>query len=136
MIWNTFFRVSCRVWKCPRTLPRTWKADAYLGHRRSTQPVEPSLGSTFVNPPGDYAGRLIEAAGLKGAKVGGVEVSATHANFIVNPGGVDSATAQDVMDLVHLIQTAVKEEFGVSLQREIQLAGDWSPDAVHGVQCV
>jgi len=101
------------------------EADAYLAHRRRTQPVEPSLGSTFVNPPGDYAGRLIEAVGLKGRRIGGVEVSVTHANFIVNPGGVGSAKAQDVMDLVHLIQTTVKEEFGVSLQREIQLAGDW-----------
>jgi UDP-N-acetylmuramate dehydrogenase len=112
------------------------EADGYLAHRRRTQPVEPSLGSTFVNPPDDYAGRLIEAAGLKGARVGGVEVSVTHANFIVNPGGVGSATAQDVMDLIHLSQTTVKAQFGVALQREIQLAGDWSPDAVYGVQCV
>ncbi len=113
------------------------EADGYLAHRRRTQPVEPSLGSTFVNPPGDYAGRLIEAAELKSARVGGVEVSATHANFIVNPGGVGSATAQDVMDLIALIQATVKEKFGVALLREIQLAGDWSPDVAHDVQqCV
>lgn len=101
------------------------ESDDYLAHRRRTQPAEPSLGSTFVNPPGDYAGRLIEAAGLMGAKVGGAEVSRVHANFIVNPGGVGGATAQDVLDLIHLIQTAVKEKFGVELEREIQLAGDW-----------
>ncbi len=101
------------------------EADAYLAHRRQTQPAEPSLGSTFVNPPGDYAGRLIEAAGLKGTRVGGVEVSRVHANFIVNPGGVGNATAQDVMALIRLIQTTVKEKFGVELEREIQLAGDW-----------
>ena len=113
------------------------EADGYLAHRRRTQPVEPSLGSTFVNPSGDYAGRLIEAARLKGVRVGGVEVSTTHANFIVNPGGVGSATAQDVMDLIARIQATVKAAFGVKLQREIQLAGDWSPDAAHGVQqCV
>jgi UDP-N-acetylmuramate dehydrogenase len=101
------------------------EADDYLAHRRRTQPAEPSLGSTFVNPPGDYAGRLIEAAGLKGAKVGGAEVSRIHANFIVNPGGVGGATAQDVLDLIRLIQAKVKEQFGVELVREIQLAGDW-----------
>ena len=101
------------------------EADAYLAHRRRTQPAEPSLGSAFVNPPGDYAGRLIEAAGLKGAKVGGAEVSRVHANFIVNPGGVGGATAQDVLDLIRLIQAAVKETFSVELEQEIQLAGDW-----------
>ncbi len=66
-----------------------------LHHRRRTQPVEPSLGSTFVNPPGDFAGRLIEAAGLKGTHVGGVEVSELHANFLVNRGGVGAARAAD-----------------------------------------
>lgn len=107
----------------PETVKR--EADAYLAHRRRTQPADPSLGSTFVNPPGDYAGRLIEAAGLKGARVGGAEVSRVHANFIVNPGGVGGATAQDVLALIRLIQAAVKEKFDVELEREIQLAGDW-----------
>jgi UDP-N-acetylmuramate dehydrogenase len=101
------------------------RADRYLAHRRSTQPVEPSLGSTFVNPPGEFAGRLIEAAGLKGTRVGGVEVSQTHANFIINPGGVGSATAEDVMALVHLIEERVSATSGIRLVREIQLAGDW-----------
>ncbi len=101
------------------------RAESYLAHRRHTQPVEPSLGSTFVNPPGDYAGRLIEAAGLKGTRVGGVEVSSLHANFIVNPGGVGAATAGDVMALMVLIQSTVRERFGIALQPEIQLVGDW-----------
>ena len=101
------------------------RADEFLAHRRRTQPVQPSLGSTFVNPPNDYAGRLIEAAGLKAARVGGVSVSETHANFLVNPGGVGSATAADVMELVNMIQERVHDEFGVELNREIQLAGEW-----------
>ena len=96
-----------------------------LAHRRSTQPVEPSLGSTFVNPPGDYAGRLIEAAGLKGARQGGVEISAKHANFIVNPGGVGAATATDVVALIEHVQAVVADRCGVHLEPEIQLAGDW-----------
>ena len=101
------------------------KADGFLAHRRGTQPVEPSLGSTFVNPPGDYAGRLIEAAGLKGARAGGVEISAKHANFIVNPGGVGAATAADVVALIERVQAVVAQRCGVHLEPEIQLAGDW-----------
>lgn len=101
------------------------RADAYLAHRRRTQPVEPSVGSTFKNPPGDYAGRLIEAAGLKGARVGGVEVSAQHANFLVNRGGSGSARAADVLALMEQIQRTVGERFGVELEPEVQLVGDW-----------
>ena len=101
------------------------RAAEYLQHRRSTQPVEPSLGSVFVNPPGDYAGRLIEAAGLKGAREGGVEVSRQHANFIVNPGGVGAATATDVIRLMARIQTAVQDRFGIALTPEVQLVGEW-----------
>lgn len=103
-------------------------AQAFLGHRRRTQPVEPSLGSTFVNPPGDFAGRLIEQAGLKGLGVGRVEVSQTHANFLVNPGGVGAGTAADVLALIRQIQEQVQERCGVWLEPEIQLVGEW-PDA-------
>lgn len=101
-------------------------AEGYLAHRRRTQPVEPSLGSTFVNPPGDFAGRLIEAAGLKGARVGGAQVSELHANFIINPGGVGSATARDVLALMELIQTTVHRRLGVELVPEVQLVGEWT----------
>lgn len=101
------------------------RASRFLAHRRNTQPVEASLGSTFMNPPGDHAGRLIEAAGLKGKRIGGVEVSATHANFLINPGGVGTATATDVMALIELIQAQVQDKFGIRLEREVQLAGTW-----------
>ncbi len=99
-----------------------------LQHRRHTQPVEPSLGSTFVNPPGDYAGRLIEAAGLKGAAVGGIQVSRQHANFLINPGGVGSARAADVAALIGQIQQEVAARFGVQLTPEVQFVGAWEAE--------
>ncbi|HQY90408.1 UDP-N-acetylmuramate dehydrogenase [Caldilinea sp.] len=101
------------------------QAEQNLHHRRRTQPVEPSLGSSFVNPPGDYAGRLIEAAGLKGISIGGVQVSRRHANFLINPGGVGAATASDVMKLIAHVQRVVEERFGVWLTPEVQFVGDW-----------
>ena len=101
------------------------KADEYLQHRRRTQPVEPSVGSTFRNPPGDFAGRLIEAAGLKGTREGGVEVSEVHANFLINRGGVGAARAGDVLGLMRRIQQTVQDRFGVHLEPEVQLVGDW-----------
>lgn len=101
------------------------RAERYLQHRRRTQPVAPSVGSIFVNPPGDYAGRLIEAAGLKGVRIGGAEVSEQHANFIVNPGGVDCATAADVMALIVHVQQTVDAHFGLQLEPEVQLVGAW-----------
>lgn len=107
----------------PETLRRT--AQAYLAHRRRTQPVEPSLGSTFQNPPGDFAGRLIEAAGLKGRWVGGVQISPTHANFLTNPRGVGGATAADVVAAMELIQSEVERRFGIRLEPEIQRVGEW-----------
>ena len=101
------------------------RASRFLNHRRRTQPVEPSVGSVFVNPPADFAGRLIEAAGLKGTRIGGAEVSQLHANFIINPGGVGSASAADVIDLIEHIQTVVEQAYGVHLEREVQLVGEW-----------
>jgi UDP-N-acetylmuramate dehydrogenase len=100
-------------------------ADRNLQHRRRSQPVEPSLGSTFVNPPGDYAGRLIEAAGLKGAAVGGIQVSRQHANFLINPGGVGAASAADVLALIKYVQQVVEDHSGVRLTPEVQFVGDW-----------
>jgi UDP-N-acetylmuramate dehydrogenase len=100
-------------------------ADQYLQHRRRTQPVEASVGSTFRIPPGAFAGRLIEAAGLKGTRVGGVEVSELHANFLINRGGVGTASAADVLALIRRIQQTVRARFGVQLEPEVQLVGEW-----------
>jgi UDP-N-acetylmuramate dehydrogenase len=96
--------------------------DAIQAERRATQPYDQrSLGSMFTNPPGDHAGRLIDAAGLKGARVGGAEVSLRHANFVINAGG---ATAADVLALCDLIQRTVAERFGVHLVPEIAILGE------------
>jgi UDP-N-acetylmuramate dehydrogenase len=83
----------------------------------------PSAGSVFVNPDGDSAGRLIESAGLKGARIGGALVSDVHANFIVNAGG---ATAADVVALVRLIRDTVKEAYGVELTPEVRFLGSFN----------
>jgi UDP-N-acetylmuramate dehydrogenase len=90
--------------------------------RMKTQPPGPSLGSVFRNPEADKAGRLIEAVGLKGKKVGGAEISPMHANFIINTG---NAKAQDVLDLILLAKQAVESNFGIHLIPEIQIIGDW-----------
>ncbi|MCY4147218.1 MAG: UDP-N-acetylmuramate dehydrogenase [Chloroflexi bacterium] len=92
-------------------------------YRRRTQPSGASLGSIFKNPPGDFAGRLIEAAGIKGERMGGVQVSPQHANFFVNLDG--AATARDYWRLVRLVQERVKRATGVTLELEVQLLGDW-----------
>ncbi|MCG8605114.1 UDP-N-acetylmuramate dehydrogenase [bacterium] len=90
---------------------------------RQNQPGGPSTGSVFMNPSGDYAGRLIEASGLKGQSVGGAKVSDMHANFILNSGG---ATAADIHELILFIQSSVEENFGVRLQEEIRYLGEFS----------
>lgn len=88
--------------------------------RGENQPKAASAGSFFKNPPGDYAGRLIEAVGLKGVKVGGAQVSSIHANFIINSG---SATASDILSLMQLVQDTVKKETGVWLEPEVKILG-------------
>jgi UDP-N-acetylmuramate dehydrogenase len=93
--------------------------------RMASQPRILSAGSVFANPEGDFAGRLIEATGLKGARVGGAEISEQHANFIVNPGG---ATAGDVYALMRRAQDTVYERTGVWLKPEIELFGRWSEE--------
>ncbi len=98
------------------------RMNKYTEHRRRTQPTDPSVGSMFKNPPGDFAGRLIEAAGLKRTRVGQVEVSPVHANFFVNHGG---ATAQETVHLVELVRERVKDRFRIELELEIQLVGEW-----------
>ncbi|HYR92886.1 MAG TPA: UDP-N-acetylenolpyruvoylglucosamine reductase, partial [Methylomirabilota bacterium] len=91
--------------------------------RMAKQPLaQPNTGSIFRNPPGDHAGRLIEAAGLKGAIEGGAMVSTKHANFIVNIG---DASAEDVRTLMAHCQAEVKRQFGVDLQPEVELVGEW-----------
>ena len=98
------------------------KLDEYTAYRRSTQPPGASMGSIFKNPPGNYAGRLIEAAGLKGTKIGGAEISPVHANFIVNDEG---ASASDVHALIQLVQERILKKFGIELELEIELVGKW-----------
>lgn len=94
------------------------QAAAWVAHRKRTQPPGASLGSIFKNPPGDYAGRLIEAAGLKGRQVGGVQISPLHGNFFINLGG---GTAADYLALIRLAQETVAARFGVWLELEIEL---------------
>lgn len=98
-------------------------ADEFVAHRKRTQPPGASLGSMFKNPPGDYAGRLIEAAGLKGTQIGGVQISPLHANFFINLGG---GTAADYHALIDLARRAVREKLGIELELEIELIGDSS----------
>ena len=94
----------------------------YRQHRKETQPPQPSAGSVFKNPSGDYSGRLIEAAGLRGHRFGQAEISERHANFIVNRGG---ATAAEIVYLIGLARRTVRERFGVELELEVELRGDW-----------
>lgn len=99
------------------------RVDEFVNHRKRTQPPGASLGSMFKNPPGDFAGRLIEAAGLKGARAGQAQISSQHANFFVNQG---EASAADVFALIHRAHAAVLDRFGVDLELEIELVGDWA----------
>jgi len=85
---------------------------------RRNQPREPSAGSAFKNPPGDYAGRLIEAAGLRGYRLGGMGWSETHANFLVNLGG---GTYEEAIALIELAKRKVYAQFGIELQEEIRI---------------
>ena len=93
----------------------------YLRSRRDTQPIDQlSCGSVFKNPEGDYAGRLIEAAGLKGAREGLAEISPLHANFIVNRGG---ASASNVVRLIERARDAVRAKFQIDLETEVRVVG-------------
>jgi UDP-N-acetylmuramate dehydrogenase len=90
--------------------------------RRAREPHNvPNAGSIFKNPPGDYAGRLIEESGLKGRRIGGAEVSPAHANWIVN---ADGARAADVLGLIELVRHTVEERFGVRLELEVRVVGE------------
>lgn len=85
---------------------------------RQNQPSEPSIGSCFKNPPGDYAGRLLEAVGLKGYTIGGAAFSEKHANFLINRGG---ASFEDAKNLIEIAKKRVFEEFGIELENEVIL---------------
>lgn len=98
------------------------EAKELLARRHRTQPKLRSAGSLFKNPPGDFAGRLIEAAGLKGVTMGRAQVSPVHANFVVNLGG---ATAADVVGLANHIIATVHERFGVQLVWEVRRVGEF-----------
>ena len=97
------------------------KMDEFIAHRKRTQPPGASLGSIFKNPPGDYAGRLIESLGLKGYTIGGAQVSPVHANFFINTG---NATASDYFALIKYVQRMVLLAAGVELETEIETLGE------------
>jgi UDP-N-acetylmuramate dehydrogenase len=98
------------------------KLDELVAFRRRSQPPGASMGSMFKNPSGDFAGRLIEAAGLKGFRVGNAQISSLHANFFINLGG---ATAFDIYELIEYARKIVADRFGITLELEIELIGDW-----------
>jgi len=95
---------------------------ALLAKRANSQPTnQPSCGSVFKNPTGDYAARLVEASGLKGFRIGGAQVSEKHANFIINAGG---ATAADIEEMIAYVQTQVAQKHGILLQTEVCIVGE------------
>lgn len=98
------------------------KMDQFLAFRKRTQPPGASMGSMFKNPPGDYAGRLIDAAGLKGLRMGQAQISELHGNFFLNHG---DATAAEVYALIDKARQIVEEKFGIRLSLEIELVGEW-----------
>jgi len=102
------------------------KIKALLAKRLASQPLNlPSAGSTFRNPEGDFAARLVEASGLKGYTIGGAQVSEKHANFIVNIGG---ATALDIEMLIQHMRDTVQQKQGVTLQQEVKVMGEFEAE--------
>ena len=105
----------------PEVVPSLDNMKAMLERRKTTQPLGlPSCGSVFRNPPGDYSARLIEAAGLKGYRIGGAEVSPKHANFIINTG---AATASDIEALIEHVRQTVRDVHGIELVHEVRIVG-------------
>jgi UDP-N-acetylmuramate dehydrogenase len=103
-------------------VPSMENMNVMLERRKTTQPLGlPSCGSVFRNPPGDFAARLIEAAGLKGHRIGGAAVSEKHANFIINTG---DATATDIEELIELVRRTVHEVHGIELVHEVRIVGE------------
>lgn len=101
------------------------RAEGFTAHRKQTQPGGASTGSMFKNPEHYYAGYLIEAAGLKGFRCGGAVISEKHANFFVNE---DQATAEDIRALIAEAWHTVRDQFGVEMELEVELVGDWQFD--------
>src|SRR3990170_1735021 len=116
--------VLSAAFQLPASTPEVTRArgEANVEARQRTQPPGASWGSMFKNPPGDFAGRLVEAAGLKGMRIGQAEVSSRHANFFLNKGG---ANASDVARLLIEARRKVREAAGVDLELEIELVGEW-----------
>jgi UDP-N-acetylmuramate dehydrogenase len=118
-------RVTLRLEKAEATRVSA-KVRELTTRRKQSQPSGfPNSGSMFRNPAGDYAGRLIEAAGLKGKQIGQSQISERHANFFINLGG---AKAAEVRELMALAQTEVRRRFDVELVPEIKFLGDWPAD--------
>ncbi len=103
------------------------RIEEYSGQRGQSQPSGASMGSMFRNPPDDFAGRLIDAVGLKGFKQGAVSISHKHANFFMNEG---EGSADQVWRLIQTAREKVMEKFGVSLELEIELIGEWPENEV------
>jgi len=109
----------------PDVIPSLETLNAMLERRKATQPLGlPSCGSVFRNPEGDFSARLIEAAGLKGHRIGGAEVSEKHANFIINR---DKASAKDIEELIEHVRQTVLEKHGVRLVHEVRIVGEPRP---------
>jgi UDP-N-acetylmuramate dehydrogenase len=93
----------------------------FRAQRMNGSPNRPSCGSTFKRPPGDFPGRVIEAAGLKGTRVGQIEVSQVHANYLVNLGG---GTAREALELISQVRQKVQERLGIELEPEVRVIGE------------
>jgi UDP-N-acetylmuramate dehydrogenase len=102
------------------------KMDEFSANRRRTQPPGATMGSMFKNPPGDFAGRLIDAAGLKGKRIGDAGISPIHANFFINHG---QARAQEIYALIRLVQREVAKQFSIQLELEVELIGEFKNGA-------
>ena len=100
----------------------TVKIEQFSAHRKATQPPGASMGSMFKNPSGDYAGRLIEASGLKATRIGNAMISPVHGNFFINH---DNTKAEDICRLIELVMKTVKEIQSVDLELEVELVGEW-----------
>jgi UDP-N-acetylmuramate dehydrogenase len=116
--------VVAAIFRLERSNPETVLAttENFNEQRKHSQPPGASMGSMFKNPPGDFAGRLIEACGLKGTRIGDAEISKQHANFFINRG---QATATDIYNLIQIARTKVAEKFNLNLDLEIELIGHW-----------